>query len=230
MKTDPQHEIFRGQAEVGRWVGLVVFGGMTVVNAMQMPGLQGHWLAIIRWGLVTGLFALFTLSYLRRGKALALASRPIEICLPLVVVALPMVQASTVDAGWVHLPTWALMPFLPLEEGVREVLGLALMASGEALAVISMLWLGRSFSVFVEVRELVTRGPYRLMRHPLYGGELIAIWGYSLIWASAWSVTMAVVVTALQVWRARLEERKILHHIPAYAAYRTGTGFFWPLS
>ena len=39
---------------------------------------------------------------------------------------------------------------------------------------------------------------------------------------------MAAVITVLQAWRARIEERKLLAHLPAYAAYRERTGFLLP--
>lgn len=234
MTTTPAaNEIFRGQETLGRWVGLLIFGGMTARTASQIPGEGEPTLAFVRWGLVTALFALFTLAYLRRPKARALASRPIEILLPLVVAALPLVQDGPPSvvlraiAGDAALPAFLRTMLSPIGQ-VHEIPGLALMAVGEAFAVVAMFWLGRSFSLFVEVRELVTAGPYRLVRHPVYLGELVGIWGYALLWSSPWSLSMAAAITALQAWRARIEERKLLAHLPAYAAYRERTGFLLP--
>ena len=72
--TPAANEIFRGQETIGRWVGLLVFGGMTARTAWQIPGEGEPALAFVRWGLITALFGLFTLAYLRRPKARALAS------------------------------------------------------------------------------------------------------------------------------------------------------------
>jgi len=233
MSDEKPSELFRGQEFLGRWVGLSIFAGMTARSAMQMPGEGEPTLAFVRWGLIVTLFALFTLAYLRRPKARALASRPVEIALPLVVGGLPMLQdgpPSTFLRRVAENPEWAPLlrsVFQPLLS-VPEIPALALMAAGEAFAVVAMFWLGRSFSLFVEVRELASGGPYRLVRHPVYFGELIAIWGYALLWSSAWSLGMAALITALQAWRARVEERKLLEHIPEYAAFRERTGFLWP--
>jgi protein-S-isoprenylcysteine O-methyltransferase Ste14 len=107
-------------------------------------------------------------------------------------------------------------------------LGLSLMAAGEALTLAGMLSLGRSFSIFSEVRELATSGLYRWVRHPLYLGEIVAVWGYVLAWPALWSIGCALLFTALQSWRARVEERRLLEFHPGYAAYRERAGFLLP--
>ena len=106
--------------------------------------------------------------------------------------------------------------------------GLALMAAGEAFTVGGMFSLGRSFSIFSEVRELATSGLYRWVRHPLYLGEMVAVWGYVLAWSAPWAIGCALLFTALQSWRARIEERRLLAFHPSYADYRRRTGFLWP--
>ena len=234
MSIAQPDKLVRLQGVVGRWFGLAVFAGMTVRTALAMPPLDAPAVALMRWALLTSLFALFTAAYLRRPGARALASRPVEIILPLVVVALPTFQAGGpqrlyhLAQGSDELLSIAQVLFQPLGPGIGSIASLTGMAIGEAYAVYAMLYLGRSFSIFAEARSLVAGGPYRYVRHPLYLGEMAAVWSYTLAYPSRFSLGVVLLFTALQCWRARVEERKLLEHYPDYAAMRERTGFLWP--
>jgi protein-S-isoprenylcysteine O-methyltransferase Ste14 len=224
----------RIQESAGRWFGLIVFSGMALWTASAMPSLDGPIIGIVRWALLTSLFVLFTVAYLRRPPANALASRPVEIFLPLLVIVLPSFQTGPPVAIlrlMSNSDTFASVVsdlFQPVGIGIGYIASASGMALGEGFAVYSMLYLGRSFSLFAEARTLVTGGPYRYVRHPLYLGELIAIWSYSLAYPSRWSLGVTLLFTALQSWRAKVEERKLLQNYPDYATLRKRTGFLWP--
>jgi protein-S-isoprenylcysteine O-methyltransferase Ste14 len=99
------------------------------------------------------------------------------------------------------------------------------MTAGTALTVWGMWTLRRAFSITVEARELVTAGPYRWIRHPIYFGEMataaaVAAWRFS--WAN---LVVLLLFVAVQLFRARREERKLLRWFPAYAAARGR--WFW---
>lgn len=97
------------------------------------------------------------------------------------------------------------------------------MAAASCLTVWGMGALGRSFSITVEARALVTSGPYRWVRHPVYLGELltaVAVCGWRF---SAANVALAVALAAVQLWRARLEEQKLARHFPDFSAWRRGS-------
>ena len=222
----------RHQEPVGRWTGFVVFALVIAHQLTFWPGMTAFGVEQARWLLVTFLFVLFWSAYWRRRPAVALASRPVEILLPLVCSGLPLAQyppSAVVEAlgGWVGAGANVL--WRPLFDA-SALVGLSIMAAGEALAVAGMLSLGRSFSIFSEVRELRTSGLYRYVRHPLYLGEMIAVWGYVLAWPAPWAIACALLFTALQSWRARVEEGRLLAHHPGYAAYRQRAGFLWPRS
>lgn len=113
----------------------------------------------------------------------------------------------------------------------RALVGLSLtcVTGGMALSVVSVLALGRCFGIMPEARGLVTRGPYRWIRHPLYVGESIFCLGGVLANRSPSTAALFVAYIAVQYWRARMEENALRHAFPAaYAEYRGRTPGFMP--
>jgi protein-S-isoprenylcysteine O-methyltransferase Ste14 len=106
----------------------------------------------------------------------------------------------------------------------------AYVIAGDALAVafgvwllVSVLSLGRSFGVLPEARHLVTRGPYRLVRHPVYLGELGACIGLALAAASVYNVVALAILMFAQGVRMVLEERALAEAFPEYRLYASHT-------
>lgn len=111
-----------------------------------------------------------------------------------------------------------------------------LVVSGELIAVAACAWLlvsvlalGRCFGVLPEVRGLVTDGPYRFVRHPVYLGELGACAGLVVAAPSLWNLGVAAVFAGAQAIRMRLEELALADEFPAYAAYAAETPRIVPL-
>ncbi len=91
------------------------------------------------------------------------------------------------------------------------------------------LWtLRRSFSVTVEARELVTGGPYRLVRHPVYLGEMLTTAAVCVFRWSWINVFLLVVFIAIQLYRSYMEETKLSRVFPAYGDFAAKTLWFWP--
>ncbi|HEV2300147.1 MAG TPA: methyltransferase, partial [Stellaceae bacterium] len=109
-----------------------------------------------------------------------------------------------------------------------EALSALLIAGGTALALVSMLALGRSFSVMAEARALVTSGPFRLIRHPLYLAEELAIFGAAMQFV--WPASLAILAAQLacQIRRMLNEERLLRRIFPEYAAYAARTARIVP--
>lgn len=109
-----------------------------------------------------------------------------------------------------------------LPEGV-QLLALALTALGFALSAYVLSWLGRSFSIMAESRRLVTAGPYRIVRHPLYAVEELALVGIVLLNLSWPAVILAGLHWLLQLRRMHNEEQVLSRTFPEYAAYAART-------
>jgi len=107
---------------------------------------------------------------------------------------------------------------------------------GELIAVAACAWLlvavlalGRCFGVLPEVRGLVTGGPYRFVRHPVYLGELGACAGLVVAAPSLWNLGVAAVFFGAQAIRMRLAELALAEEFPEYAAYAAATPRIVPL-
>ena len=74
------------------------------------------------------------------------------------------------------------------------------------LALWAMLALDRSFSIAPAKREIVTRGPYKYMRHPMYGGEILSLIGVLIASFSLWNMALLLIFLASVIWRIRVEE------------------------
>jgi protein-S-isoprenylcysteine O-methyltransferase Ste14 len=110
-----------------------------------------------------------------------------------------------------------------------------LVLAGEVVTLLSFAWLvasvlalGKCFGILPEARGLVTRGPYRLARHPVYLGELGACVGLVIAAPSIWNTGVAVVFYVAQSVRMRLEERALTKEFPEYAEYATRTPRLFP--
>ena len=75
--------------------------------------------------------------------------------------------------------------------------------------------------------ELTVRGPYRMIRHPLYSGTLLALWSAPTL--SVGRALLAALFTIYILVARRLEERELLAiHGARYASYRQDTGAYLP--
>ena len=102
-------------------------------------------------------------------------------------------------------------------------LGGALAGAGLGLSIWGARSLGPSLTPGTEPlpgAPLVTRGAYAHMRHPIYGGLVLMLAGYTIAWAN-WTLGLAVGVLALKYFagKARAEEEWLTERYPQYQRY-----------
>ena len=97
--------------------------------------------------------------------------------------------------------------------------GLALQVVGLVVCLLSFLALGRSFGFAAADRGLVRRGPYAVVRHPVYASYLVLQTGYLLQSLSLGNALVVLLATACNAGRIVAEER-VLATNTGHAAYR----------
>src|SRR5258708_8751580 len=97
--------------------------------------------------------------------------------------------------------------------------GLGLQLAGLGIAIMSLLALGRSFGFVAADRGLVTRGPYAVVRHPVYAAYVLIQSGYLVQSLSLWNVAVLLFATGCNIGRSLAEER-VLAASSGYTASR----------
>ena len=150
---------------------------------------------------------------------------------------------ASVSGGWrTRLTGVSVIAVIVIAEAFRSgavathsvilgAVGAVLFVCGIALAVWARLHLGRNWGMPMTQRaepELVTSGPYRFVRHPIYSGLLIAMVGTVLVNSLLGLIVVAALV-AYFYYCGTVEERNLAATFPrAYPEYRSRTKMLIP--
>jgi protein-S-isoprenylcysteine O-methyltransferase Ste14 len=124
------------------------------------------------------------------------------------------VYTLAANAGMLALPGLMRPEFQ--STGLLAIGGIALELSGVLLTQVARLYMGRSFGVLPANRGIVSKGPFAIVRHPIYIGWLILAIGYSMSYPSARNIILIIVTVPFMIWRIVQEES----HLSADPAYR----------
>lgn len=119
--------------------------------------------------------------------------------------------------GWAYLYS-ALLDVTPGTNLVTHQVGSAICSVGMLLTIWGKMAIGTSFGLLPATREVVCRGPYRFVRHPIYAGHFITHAGFLLSDLTLWNLTILGVLYLCQIVRVLREER-VLRQEAAYRAY-----------
>jgi protein-S-isoprenylcysteine O-methyltransferase Ste14 len=163
--------------------------------------------------LACAFYALIIWNYLRRGPAVA--------------------TSGSIAAGLAAVAATLAPTLLPLLHGAppgqaRQATADMLLFLGSAWSVWSLRYLGKNLSVLAQARAVSDRGPYRIVRHPLYTGEIVSTLGIVLVTGKLAAFALWLALVALQVCRAMAEEKVLLAALPGYREYRARTPALLP--
>ena len=163
--------------------------------------------------LITALWVCFTVYWLvaARGAKRTVSSGTGPSTVLRSVLAVTVVAVVTERS--VRLPTIHEPAALSASLGV---VGVALCVIGIAFAIWARTHIGRNWGMPGSVKadaELVTTGPYALVRHPIYTGVLLAMLGSALAQGNPWTILLAA-FSAYFLYNARVEERTMAREFP----------------
>jgi len=142
-----------------------------------------------------------------------------EIRVAVILIVLLLVRAGTFKGEATTSDPWL------------EGTGLAIFASGLALAVWARMYLGRNWGPPMSEKvdpDLVTTGPYRKVRHPIYSGIILAMMGTAVAVSWYWLVAVALLGTYF-VYSAVMEDRYMVRLFPTrYPGYKRSTKMLVP--
>lgn len=120
---------------------------------------------------------------------------------------------------------------LTVHSTALAAVGAMVFAAGITLAIWARLHLGRNWGMPMaekEDPELITSGPYRLIRHPIYSGLLLALIGTTLV-TSLFGLIVVVLLGGYFCYCASVEEGNLRIVFPAeYPAYSANTKMLVP--
>lgn len=178
----------------------------------------GLWAAFVIYWLSAGVFAEPGLRRAARHRSMALSFTLFGVVMAAAFVARGSAALEALQLGE-HQSIWL------------AVTGAALATLGALIAFAARAVIGRNWGIPGTRKadtELVTNGPYKLIRHPIYSGILVMMAGSAIgltpIW---WLVAVAAAVYFVVI--ARAEESYMAERFPeAYPAYRARTKMLIP--
>lgn len=219
--TDPSltKQAFEGLAKF-----LIALAALVFLPAWSLS----YWQAWIFLLVFAASVTLITVHFLRKDPALIerrlrvgpaaekeTSQKRIQALASFLFVALVAFPALDHRFGWSDLPSYVVL------------LGDGLIALG--LFIVFLVFRENSFtSAIVEVKQeqrVISTGPYRFVRHPMYAGSLIFMAGMPIALGSSWGLLLCIPMAATLIWRLLDEEKLLSLKLPGYSAYQTHTRF-----
>jgi protein-S-isoprenylcysteine O-methyltransferase Ste14 len=184
------------------------------------------WLTFALWLTLVAYWALAARAVKRSNGARWIWWREIAVRLSLFALVVLALQLAVIGHALPNAPPYALNTNMSTGR-----LGFLLAVLGIGLAILGRDYLGRTRAVATsneEIPDLVTTGPYAFVRHPIYGGLLLAMLGSAIGQSALWLLPL-IVYAPYFIRSARHEEARLMERFPErYRAYMKRTKMLLP--
>lgn len=206
------------------WISLALLAAFMGALLFGIAGTLRYWEAWVYLVLFFGLSTLVTEDLRRRDPALLerrlkggpqAEQRPMQrvimVAASLAFLSLIVVPPLDHRHGWSSVPVWAVVV-------------------GDILFVIGFTFVGRVYrentytSATIEIhagQRVIDSGPYAIVRHPMYLGAMLYVFGTPLALGSYWGFVGVALMLLAIVWRLLDEERMLVRELPGYEEYKT---------
>lgn len=185
-----------------------------------------NWIIIALWLALIGYWAISAVGVKRNTGGARAWWREIGLRLGALVLILFVLRISGFSHVWRNAWIYTVNTSM-----LMGLIGLVLCALGVGLAVAGRAYLGRNWGMPMSRKqdpELVTSGPYAVIRHPIYSGLLLAMLGSAIGVSVVWMLPL-IFGTAYFIYSARREEKLMTEQFPEqYPAYKRRTKMLVP--
>jgi protein-S-isoprenylcysteine O-methyltransferase Ste14 len=118
---------------------------------------------------------------------------------------------------WIAMPDWTIFPGIPLFLAAVAMVCWTMMANPFAETTVRI--------QTERDHRVVSAGPYRVVRHPMYVGSLLMYPATALMLGSGLAMAIALLMDILFVWRTGREDRFLQSQLPGYRQYAARTRY-----
>jgi protein-S-isoprenylcysteine O-methyltransferase Ste14 len=141
----------------------------------------------------------------------------LSLLLPLAFLQPVLAGLDAVRFGWSSMAPWLIYPGAILFTIALALIGWTMVTNRYA-----------ETSVRIQTdrgHTVISSGPYRFVRHPMYVGAILMYLAIPLIWGSMWALALSGVIVILFLWRTAMEDRTLRRELPGYEEYAAHTRF-----